>query len=509
MEGTHLASSYRPQRFSQLIGQEHIKRSLSLSAGQGCIAPAYLFSGTRGVGKTSVARIFAKAINCRSAPCEEPCNRCDICEEITRGVSLDVLEIDGASHTGVDHVRKLIEDISLSPVKCRYRVVIIDEVHMLSRSAFNALLKTLEEPPAHVVFILATTEPHKIPDTIISRCQHFVFRRLGIAEVSSLLAEILQREGVSFEKDALELIARRGGGSVRDSLSMLSQVLALGREGIDSKLVREMLGLAPSEAKFELVQAIASRDVNRVIEEIEALLAGGIDILYFLQEMSMVWRDMFLVKMGGKVEDERISLLAEKFPISHIHGAWQMLVHAQSRLERQQDPALFLELLFMNITFFPYLTQVGEVSSPPVGDKKRPSLRQKGVERGFGLKRKERGWREFIDFLKKENKLSLFPHIEKKMVRGKREGDRIVIECPLVWAERLRGNEARFAIFKEEIKKFWGEEVEVVFSTPSSHEGQVSLRDKALSHPAVKRIMDEFDAKVVGVYPRNSQHKGV
>ncbi len=493
MKTLHLASYYRPQSFAELKGQEHIKTTLSLSASQGAIAPAYLFSGTRGVGKTSVARIFAKAINCRNAPCEEPCNRCDICEEITRGISVDVLEIDGASHTGVEHVRKLIEDISLSPVKCPRRVVIIDEVHMLSRSAFNALLKTLEEPPSHVVFILATTEPHKIPDTIISRCQHFVFRKLTEREVVSHLKSILEREKVPFEEDALVLLAKRGGGSVRDSLSMLSQILAVGREGITSSVVRDVLGLASFETQVKLIEAIACRDVRRIILEIEALLSQGIDILYFLEEMTHLWRDMFIFKVGGEKKGEDIVSLSKKFSLSHVHGAWQMLLDAQSKIDRVQDPALFLELVFMNITFLPELLGQRESSFPSVA-------REGGKNRSPATKTMKRGWGEFLNYLKKEQKLTHFPHIN--LVKGYISGSTLVLECPSVLAQRLKGDEGRFALFREEIKRFWGDDLQISFV--STHPPtKASLKEKVLKNPLIKAVMDELEATVVDVYPRD------
>ena len=244
MKHLSLAAKYRPQTFAQVAGQDMVKAVLSRAAAEDRVAAAYLLSGTRGVGKTTIARIFAKALNCRHAPGPEPCNQCDQCRKITQGSHVDVTEIDGASNNSVEDARALRENIGYAPMEGRYKVFIIDEAHMLSRSAFNALLKTLEEPPARVVFIFATTEAHKFPITIVSRCQHFVFRHLGEDALVQHLSQVLNKENVPFEEGAVRLIARRAAGSVRDSMSLLDQTLALGGDNLTSAVTREVLGLA-------------------------------------------------------------------------------------------------------------------------------------------------------------------------------------------------------------------------------------------------------------------------
>jgi DNA polymerase-3 subunit gamma/tau len=285
MSQESLTARYRPQSFAAVAGQDAVKSILSRAASTGRVAPAYLFSGTRGVGKTTLARIFAKALNCQNGPAAEPCNQCPICRQITLGSAVDVVEIDGASNTGVDNVRRLKEDVGYAPLECRYKVIIIDEAHMLSKAAFNALLKTLEEPPGHVTFIMATTEPEKFPQTIISRCQHFVFKRLPQAELAAHLLRVLEAEGIAAEPSAVNLIARRGAGSVRDCMSLLGQVLALGSEDLRLRDVREVLGLAGQEVFVRLAECVQGRDLLGLNALLTEVLDQGVDLGFFLREL--------------------------------------------------------------------------------------------------------------------------------------------------------------------------------------------------------------------------------
>src|SRR6195256_4312150 len=249
-----IARKYRPQRFSDVVGQEHVTQTLSNAIEQSRIAHAYLFCGPRGTGKTTVARIFAKCLNCTGGPKVDFDEKDPRCQEITEGRSLDVLEIDGASNRGIDEIRELRETAKYAPASSRFKIYIIDEVHMLTKEAFNALLKTLEEPPAHVKFIFATTEPQKIPITILSRCQRFDFAGVSSAAIQARLAQIAAAEGVVVEPEALQILASRAAGSMRDSQSLLEQLLAMGHERISAADVNQLLGIAPAERLNGLVR---------------------------------------------------------------------------------------------------------------------------------------------------------------------------------------------------------------------------------------------------------------
>ena len=321
-----LAALYRPQTFAEVVGQDMVKSILSRAAREDRVAPAYLLSGTRGVGKTTIARIFAKALNCEHAPTGEPCNQCEACRRITQGSFVDVVEIDGASNRGIDDIRRLRDAVGYAPLEGRYKVFIIDEAHMLTKEAFNALLKTLEEPPAHVTFIMATTEQHKFPVTIVSRCQHFVFRQIPEAVLEAHICDILQREGRPFEREAAHLIARRAAGSVRDSMSLLGQVLALGcapDEPLTAAQAREVLGLAGQEVMDRLMDALAGQNAAGIAVLVRELLAQGADMGFFLRELGSLWRNLFLLRQAGKEaageldlpegEVERLVALSSRF----------------------------------------------------------------------------------------------------------------------------------------------------------------------------------------------------
>jgi len=374
MSTSSLTAKYRPQRFADVAGQDAVKHILSRAAAEDKIAPAYLFSGTRGVGKTTLARILAKALNCEKAPTGEPCNTCTQCRQITAGVSPDVIEIDAATHGKVDDARRLKEDVGYAPLSSRYKVFIIDEAHMLTTAAFNALLKTLEEPPAHVTFILATTEPHKFPATIISRCQHFLFKRLTQGELETHLAGVLTRENVPFEPQAVSLIARRGAGSVRDSMSLLAQVLALGGAELTEADTRGVLGLAGQEVFFRLIEAIHDQDGPAVVGVLREVLDRGLDIGFFLRELAGTWRNLFLLRQAGDKGLAVVDLPAEeaglwrewadRFDPAHIHACWQMTLEGQRRVLTSLEPALSLELMLLNLAYLPRLLPLQNLAVP-------------------------------------------------------------------------------------------------------------------------------------------------
>lgn len=378
MANLSLAARYRPQSFAEVGGQELAASALSRAAATDSPAPAYLFSGTRGVGKTTMARIFAKALNCENGPGEEPCNECPQCRKVTEGRHVDVCEIDGASNNRVEDARSLRETIGYAPMEGRYKVFIIDEAHMLSNSAFNALLKTLEEPPPRVVFIFATTEAHKFPITIVSRCQHFVFGHLSEEALASHLAKVLQKEDRKFEDGALKIIARRAAGSVRDSMSLLDQTLALGGDVITVERTRAILGLAGNEIFEKIFSGLAACDLEGIIDISRQILQNGLDIGYFTREFSAAMRNLFLLREGGEkisgalglTENEKNFLLthARTFSPAHLHAAWQLALDSQRDITQNPEPGAALEMLLLNIALLPRLLPVGDVGAiPPAG----------------------------------------------------------------------------------------------------------------------------------------------
>ncbi|HPX12326.1 MAG TPA: DNA polymerase III subunit gamma/tau, partial [Syntrophales bacterium] len=299
MEYLVLARKWRPQVFEDVVGQDHAVRTLKNSIRFGRIGHAYLFSSPRGIGKTSVARILAKAVNCVRGPSEVPCNECVNCREIRDGVSMDVREIDGASNRGIDEIRELRENIKFAPVSSRYKVYIIDEVHMLTKEAFNALLKTLEEPPAHVLFVFATTENHKIPATILSRCQHFDFRRVSIQQMAGQLRKIAASEEISVSDRALVWIARAGEGSMRDALSIFDQVISYSGSAISDEDVEAILHLQDRRFLVRLMGAVLDRKAGEALKAVQEAYYSGVDMRHFYQLLLEAFMHLLRVKVTG------------------------------------------------------------------------------------------------------------------------------------------------------------------------------------------------------------------
>ena len=297
-----LYRKWRPQTFKDLVGQEHISRTLENAITSGHIGHAYLFAGPRGTGKTSTAKILAKALNCEHGPTPEPCGQCEQCRKIADGSSMDVFEIDAASNRGIDEIRDLRETVKFAPVDGRYKVYIIDEVHMLTTEAFNALLKTLEEPPAHVVFILATTEAHKVPPTIQSRCQRYDFKRITVEEIESRLRYITAEMKMEAEDEALAMIAIQADGGMRDALSILDQCAALAEGKITAERVRQILGLVGHDWIYKMTKALAARNVQEALQILAQLLRDGKDLKQVLSELSLHLRSLMIFQAAGTVE---------------------------------------------------------------------------------------------------------------------------------------------------------------------------------------------------------------
>jgi DNA polymerase-3 subunit gamma/tau len=348
-----IARKWRPQTFADLVGQGHVTETLQNAIRNNRVAHAYIFSGARGVGKTTAARILAKALNCVNGPTPEPCGVCDSCKEIAAGTSLDVIEIDAASNRGIDQIRELREMVRYAPAAARSKVVILDEAHMLTGEASNALLKTLEEPPDRVTFVMATTEPENLVDTIRSRSQHFHFRALTFAEISGRLQEIAQKENLQIEPGALAVIARMAEGSLRDALSLLEQARAFCGDAIPDKDVRELLGVVPEDALEELVGAIASGSADRALGLVHTFQKEGRNLQHFCREAIRHMRNLLIARVCGAdsdliaaTPDQRPGLerAAAQFSEEDLTRFFQILLQTDEDLRRKPDPRVHLEM---------------------------------------------------------------------------------------------------------------------------------------------------------------------
>ncbi len=356
------ARKYRPGTFEDVVGQGHVVQTLVNAVTTGRIAHAFLFSGTRGVGKTTVARILAKALNCERGPSGMPCNGCPNCTDITHGTSVDVLEIDGASNTSVDDIREVRENVKFAPFRGRYRVYIIDEVHMLSNSAFNALLKTLEEPPAHVIFIFATTEMHKIPATILSRCQHYSFRRITRSEIIERLRHVAEQEGIEVEDRSLAALARACEGSLRDALSLLDQAVAFGGRGVRHADLEILLGSVPQEQVHAMIAAVVAQDSPAAVRVIADLLDQGHDLRTYCSDVVEYVRHLLVAAVVASPGDLRglmevsddeldwIRTASKHFTPEQLQELFRMFSQAEDGLRVSAHPRFVLEVAAVRAT---------------------------------------------------------------------------------------------------------------------------------------------------------------
>jgi DNA polymerase-3 subunit gamma/tau len=358
------ARKWRPQTFAELVGQEHVARTLQNALRQRRIAHAYLFTGTRGTGKTTTARILAKALNCEQGPLAEPCDHCALCQSITMGNSLDVLEIDGASNRGIDEIRDLREKIRYAPTHSRYKIYIIDEVHMLTEHAFNALLKTLEEPPPQVVFIFATTEPQKVPITILSRCQRFDFRKVPSAEISACLGKIAAQEGIHISSDALYRIARRAEGSLRDAQTLFDQVVAFCGPEVRDEDVGQIFGSAGEDQILALLDAMLAHNACLVLELLNQILRQGHDTRQLCRSLLELVRDVIVTKVApsgqrfldrSAAELESLLKLGSRATIEDLQTFFELLTTTEMRVRESAQPNWMLEVSLLKLASLPPL----------------------------------------------------------------------------------------------------------------------------------------------------------
>ncbi len=554
-----LARKWRPQTFADLVGQEHVSRTLANAIRSGRIHHAFLFTGARGVGKTSAARILAKALNCEAGLSDTPCGICPSCTEITAGQGLDVIEIDGASNTGVDDVRELRDNIRYLPSRSRFKIFIIDEVHMLSTSAFNALLKTLEEPPPHAKFIFATTEPHKIPVTILSRCQRFDFRKITLVRIAGRLAEIAAAEQISISERSLALIARHGEGSMRDALSTFDQVLAFCGEQIDDADVQALLGMVDRRLLLDAVEAIVRRNPQQALECARRFDQLGVALRQVAQELVEVFRALVICQVVPQPE-ELLDLVEEELQtLRQLSGASSLddlqrivtlLLKLQGELASSPFPLLSLEMALVRLATLPASEDLGKLLArleglekrlaaapvlPAVSAAARPSAPAPSQAAppppppppaGAPAKKPEppapdpptaRGWEELVEQVKKSRPLlgSLLEH-----------GRLLRLELPVLEVGYVEGSfhlaqlqdgDNRQAV--EEIARgFLAQPVNLKVVSVSADrpdappslvearqrqesDRQRRLKENALKHPALKMIEEIFGAEVKNVIP--------
>jgi DNA polymerase-3 subunit gamma/tau len=550
-----LARKYRPQTFEQVVAQTHITRTLTNAISSGRVAHAILFSGPRGTGKTTVARVLAKAMNCKDGPTPVPCNVCKSCNEITAGKAVDVFEIDGASNNSVDQVRELRENIKYMPAHSQHKIYIIDEVHMLSTAAFNALLKTLEEPPSHVMFMFATTEPHKIPITILSRCQRHDFRRIDLNSISTHMASLCRQEGFEIAEESLGLIAREAGGSMRDGLSLLDQVMTCLQGPITHEQVLDILGIIDRKFIFDLSESILKADISAALDLLDDIYDHGHDMKKLYADLLEHFRNLLVAAMGKKVnklidlpagEVDQLVAQAKTISTTELSQIFDLFFKAEASIRLSAQPKMALEMTLVrmlqskpalpidvlidkldvlrkemigdgqpqqfsgtppsstsnakNLSSGPQ----GETSlgSPPIG------ARKSGIEteEAFVSNRPAEAWKQISKVISNKNP-SLAVNLAKCKLK-KIEDHRLEIEVPgngitlkMIQREKnmaaLRQVCADVLGSQKDIRLTPGTGPDESYQKKKSHDNE--LKKKALSHPLVADAVEIFDGKLVDV----------
>ncbi len=546
-----LARKYRPQTFDQVIKQEHVTKTLTNAVSLDRVAHAILFSGPRGTGKTTVARILAKAMNCKEGPCPVPCNVCKSCSEITSGNAVDVFEIDGASNNSVDQIRELRENVKYMPAHSLYKIYIIDEVHMLSMAAFNALLKTLEEPPAHVMFIFATTEPHKIPITILSRCRRHDFRRIDIESISKHMEMICAKEDINIAFESLSLIAREAGGSMRDALSLLDQVMSCAEGAITHDHILDILGVIDRKIIFDISVAILRGDIPRILEILDEIYNHGHDMKRLYADLIEHFRNLLIIKMGKKV-NKLVDLPAHEIDLIHdqikdvsatfLNQIFDLFFKEEPVIRFSKHPKLALEMLFIRIfqikpamsvdlliekldnlrkgVFETEEENIPAATALPIspdcnkqvfdtGKRNIPVVEKKPDLTTFDPdENPDRAWKRMLEIILEKHP-SLAANLTNSTLK-KQDNHSLEIEVKgssfnITMVKRNKN----MAIIEKICKDFFGKDINVVINTKESRNKNSEnrqeksdidlLKHEALNHPLVADAIEIFNGEVVNI----------
>ena len=543
-----LARKYRPQAFDQVIEQVHITRTLTNAISAGRVAHAILFSGPRGTGKTTVARILAKAMNCKEGPTPQPCNICRSCNEITAGHAVDVFEVDGASNNSVDQIRELRENVKYMPAHSPYKIYIIDEVHMLSTAAFNALLKTLEEPPSHVMFMFATTEPHKIPITILSRCQRYDFRRIGLESISTHMASLCRREGFEMADESLGLIAREAGGSMRDALSLLDQLMTCAQGLVTHEQVLDILGVIDRKIIFDLAGSILSADIHVALDLLDDVYDRGYDMKKLYADLLEHFRNLLVAAMGNKVEKlvdlpsgeiEQLVIQAKPISAGTLNQIFGMLFKAEVSIRMSSQPKLALEMILIRllqtkpalpidvlIDKLDALRQEVSPGEPPPKNDVESSFSRSEVQsspggsaeklEGPGTKadvyfpvdessgKADQRWKQICEIISQKNP-SLAANLVKCRLKNSTERS-LEIDVPdNGFTVNMIQREKNKAVLQQVCTEFFGHKQDIRLTASKSmgdhnqKKKDNELKQKALSHPLVADAIEIFDGKLIDV----------
>ena len=517
---TTLYRKYRPQTFEQVVNQNHIKVTLKNEISSGKIAHAYLFSGPRGVGKTTVARILAKALNCQKRQGSEPCDKCSSCEEVKTGRSLDLIEIDAASNRGINEIRELREQVRVTPSKENYKVFIIDEVHMLTTEAFNALLKTLEEPPAHAIFVLATTEIHKIPETIISRCQRFDFKKVPLPEIVRHLTEMTKKEKVKVEKQVLENIARHSEGYLRDAISFLGQILALGEKEIGSEEAALVIPRSDTKNVFEFVSYLLNAQAPPALELINEYLEEGGDLEFFTREIIDFLRRVLLATVTDNwkellwdTDKDSLSKLQNQLKgikTSYLRVMIEYLLEALTSIRQAEIIQLPLELAVIKIVEANAINNQEEfsddsdssmggptISKSKPANVKKPASSQETSQPVIKIQKIKQKWPEVIEALKEYNhSLSTFLKVGQPL---KIDGQKLIVvfKYSFHW-ERVKENKNKLSV-ETTIEKVFGQKLFL----EGEIDDKLSVSEKTLDSTGqkgpgmVEMVLDTLGGEVV------------